>query len=339
MRLVVLTDNFGLNFSGGAIATCRIFEPIQNDFSEVIVIGKQLGEHPFRHLRFLPYENQKEAIQHIRDLEQEGNVVFYGDFYMAVYFALTNVPFYFTYHDNWPEQKAYGWKNYFWSLYYLPLYQLIFRKAAWVFTVSNFKLSFIQQYTTKVSVVRNGINSVLTKKHPLTIPVDKPAKIIMLGNIDDRKFGWALSLFKLIKKKRDKLNFSIDIYGTEQDKSLARRLAAFEFVQLKGFHSDIRFDDYHLSLCTSKIENLSIAVCEALLNYTPVISFDVGGLHEVIRHEQNGCLIKAGDINAFYETLKKVLDGKINFRFDQSHLEDFDWEVAAAAYRKLMFET
>ncbi|MFK8103376.1 MAG: glycosyltransferase family 4 protein [Saprospiraceae bacterium] len=335
--LVILTDNFGLNFSGGAIATCRIFVELETAFKEIIVVGKQLGVHPFQQLKFRRYDNRRMAIRTLRQLATP-TTIFYGDFYMSYYFILAKLPFYFTYHDNWPEQGQFGWQNALRAWYYVPLYRWIIRRAAWTITVSNFKYEFIRKISPCTSVIRNGINMRITKNAYEVYQPKMDLRILMSGNIDDRKFAWALALFQKIKKGGELSQIQFHLYGKVLDENLAQQLAAFDFVTLAGFQLDIDFSNFDLYCCTSKIENLSIAVCEALCNYTPVLSFDVGGLKEVIAAPSTGILIPPGDIEAFYQALKKISSGQLRFDFSQQDLSEYDWAFAAKAYHKILFK-
>ena len=333
-RLVILTDNFGLNYSGGAIATCRIVEQIAPNFSEIFVVGKQEGQHPIKHLVFLEYQNIWQAIRHIKSLKSS-KTIFYGDFYMAYYFILASVPFYFTYHDNWPEQAAFGWLNRLRSYWYIPLYRWIIRKAEWVLTVSEFKYQFVQQLNPNSSIIRNGVNCSIHKVRQKTHEQGQPLKLIMLGNIDDRKFGWAEMLFDYISRASKPVFCEIDIFGHPNNKELAKRLNRYSFVQVHEFSTQVDFTDYHIYLSTSKIENLSIAVCEALLNHTPVVCFDVGGLHEVILDNKTGVLIEPGNILQMYEVLEGITSGSLKFDFTEQDLTNFNWRVAAEQYLKV----
>lgn len=333
-RLVILSDNFGLNFSGGAIATCRIFEQLEKQFSEIIVIAKQVGVHPFTAITFLKYTKQGEAIRHIKRIPKD-QTIFYGDFYMAYYFILARRPFFFTYHDNWPEQGAFGWQNYWRSYYFNPIYRWIFANARMVVTVSEFKYRFVSKVTSQTCVIRNGINTAIQKPQAKVFRPGEKLQIIMLGTVDDRKFGWALPLFQQIALEKDLENIQIDIFGHNPDLKLLKQLEHFSFVQYKGFSTAIEFTGYHLMLCTSKIENLSIAVCEALLNYTPVLTFDVGGLKEVVRAQETGFLVPPGDIDGMYNYLKQIYNDTYTFDFSAQDLSEFDWIVAAQRYLEL----
>lgn len=334
-NLVILTDNFGVNYSGGAIATARIFDCIQDEFDRIFVIGKQAGVHHFRNLTFLPYTSALSAIRHIRSFDID-DTVFYGDFYMSYYYNLARVPFYFTYHDNWPEQKTFGWRNALNSLFYIPVYRWILKQAQWAITVSDYKYHFTSSLTPRTSVIRNGINCTLHKQNILPIADGESIRIVMLGNIDDRKYGWALDIFKCLDQSHLSSRIVIHIYGRILDHRLAEQLGQFAFVTLKDFTTQVDFRPYHFFFNTSKIENLSISVCEALANHTPAFCFDVGGLSEVVKHRQNGMLAKPGQSEAFAAHVQAACSGEVQFDFSRQDMAPYDWDHAAQQYKKIL---
>jgi len=335
-KLVILTDNFGLNFSGGAIATSRIFEPIQDNFSDIIVIANQVGDHPFKNITFLEYQNRKGAISHIKSFKYRNDIVFYGDFYMTYYYILAGVPYYFTYHDNWPEQKYLSLKNRIKSFFYVPLYKLVIKKSEHTATVSDFKFNFISKLNKNTSLIRNGINSDITKqKYAAYNPAEK-LKIIMLGNIENRKFRLAPKLFEILQTKGLLNQITIDIFGNVLDEKLVGKIQSYKNISLKGFKKNIDFNSYDLLLSTSRMENLSLAVVESLANHTPVVCFDVGGLKEVVTNNENGLLIPKDNVVKMCAAISGMIEEKTVFDFSKQDLSEYSWDIAAEKYKKIL---
>lgn len=328
-NIVFYGAKFGLEFSGGCIATCRIFEQIQHHFEIVIVISNELGTHHINNLKHISCASIEAAVPIIQSLEPD-NTVFYGDFYDAIAFVKAKVPFYFTYHDNWPEQRLLNAEEEGKADYFISIYKQIFEAAIEVFTVSEYKSTFIRQFTSKISLVRNGLN------HPIQIENYRAfskeqgkLKVLMTGNVDRRKYEKAIALFDELSKID--VSLEIDIYGWQHDKEISNLLGQHKFVQLKGYQPSIEFEDYHVYLSTSFIENLSISVVEALKNYLPVVCFDVGGLGEVV-NEKNGALIPAFHIGEMAKAIHDIYQGHISFEFNQTDLSDFDWKVAGERF-------
>ncbi|MGK0390939.1 MAG: glycosyltransferase involved in cell wall biosynthesis [Maribacter sp.] len=328
-RLVFYGGKFGLEFSGGCIATCRIFEEIQIHFNEIIVITHELGKHHIQNLKYKRCTSIDRAIPIIQSLD-DGNTLFYGDFYDAIAFVRAKVPFCFTYHDNWPEQSQLSLADEEKSHYFIPIYQQIFQAATKIFSVSNYKSEFIRKYTDRIVLLRNGLNHPIRKN--IYVPFKKEngaLRILMTGNIDARKYSKAILLFEELRQLDIKLE--IDIYGWQHDKGLSNSLDAFDFVHLKGYKELIFFENYDTYLSTSFIENLSISVVEALKNKMPVICFDVGGLGEVV-NDDNGKLIPAFEIDKMAVAIKNIYQENVYFQFVQDDLSDFDWKVSGRRF-------
>lgn len=334
--LVILTDRLGLNFSGGAIATCRIFELFQHEFQEIIVIAHQVGVHNFLHLRHLRYRSIFGALKHLGNLKKKPGLIFYGDFYMAYYFILAGVPFYFTYHDNWPAQKKLNTVSYVKSFFYIPVYQWIFKKATALINVSDYSYAYNAAMNKNNFLIRNGINTAIHKTRCEAIVPGQVVRIMMSGNIDERKFGLADMLFDTLQTSKKLPPLEIHIYGHPQSTGILKKLSRYNFVKLMGFSREMDFSPYQLFLSVSQMENLSIAVCEALANHTPVVAFDVGGLSEVVKNGKNGFLIEKFDICAMAVTLNKIVQGQIRFQFAKDNLLAYNWNLAANRYREIL---
>lgn len=324
-KLVILTTHFGLNYSGGSGATCEIFGRLQDHFSKIIVVCQQAGHHCFKNAEIKRYKDQTHALRIISSLNEPG-VVFYGDFYNAYWYALLRVPFFFTYHDNWPELAATSYVNKVRSWYYIPIYKWIFRKADKVFSVSQFKMDFIKKQNKNVYLIRNGFNAKNSRKGT------KTGDILMVGNIDSRKYALAIKLFGLIESQ----HATINIYGNVTDSKIAKRLKEFPFVKLHGFAENVPYQNYGLLLHTSFMENLSMVLCEALAHGLPVIAFDVGGAREIIKSHKNGILIPPYDLNAMKTALVEIMNGKLHLNNPPGSLKEFSWEYASEQYKKLM---
>ena len=77
----------------------------------------------------------------------------------------------------------------------------------------------------------------------------------------------------------------------------------------------------NLFLCTSIEESFGKTVLESLLCSTPVVSFDVPGVNEIIIHRKNGFLAKPFDVDNYLlgidYILKKEKDWKSNVMIEK----------------------
>ncbi len=156
----------------------------------------------------------------------------------------------------------------------------------------------------------------------------------MVGSIDERKYTKALELFASLPADP---GFTVDVYGHTHDEDIARTLMSYPFVELKGFHSEIPYQRYHLLLHTSLMENLSIVWCESQLYLTPVLTFDVGAATEAINAETGRC-IPPYDIEAMRQALISLTQTPMLIEDEPQHLKPYRWETATAHYRKILLE-
>lgn len=324
-QLVIVTTHFGTNFSGGSTATCRIFSEIENSFSGITVVGTQLGKHDFQNLTFIPYKNWMNAWLILKKFDKK-NTIFYGDFYNSFLLCLAKTPFYFTYHDNWPELGKIGLSNRLMSLFYTNVYKKIFKSAIHCFAVSKQKMNYIKSFTPNVSLVRNGFDIHNTSR---CSPNEKKG-ILMVGNIDERKYKMALFLFEELTDT----NISIDIYGKINDSKIHRQLSKFPFVSIKGFQKNIPYHQYKLMLHTSLMENLPIVFCEAIDSGTPILAFDVGGSREIVI-QGNGFLVPPYSIKTMKDKLFNMLNS-FPSQLNTEILADYSWSLAAKKYEKML---
>lgn len=324
--LVILTTHFGTNFSGGSSATCEIFSRIEECFQRVVVVGTELGEHPFSKLEFMKYEGVLDGVRTLKKTAQFTQPLFYGDFYNSILFILAGLPYYFTYHDNWPEIGRHGWRNRLRSFFYMPIYNLVFKNAEKCFTVSDYNAEVVKKVTPSYEVIRNGFTS-----HQAENSIKKKRSVLMVGNIDARKYKYAVSLFKSIEDA----DFSVDIYGNIKDQEISDNLKAFPFVNIMGYKENIPYSSYNLLLHTSATESLGMIFCEAVTHNVPVLAFHVGGISEVVT-EKNGILISDYNLEEMREALLRLLKEEQPFTSNKAVLEGFSWEKAAESYKKSM---
>ncbi len=321
-KLIILTTHFGDNFSGGSKATCEVFSRVEDQFDEIVVIGTKIGNHPFKSLRFVRYNSLYHAIDIIK--QENVNAICYGDFYNSYLFVLAKTPFYFTYHDNWPELGNSSLANRIRSLFYTNIYKFIFKKAISVITVSDFKFDFVKKYNLKPRLIYNGFNRVSSERD--LDYTNSRNKVLMVGNIDHRKYSLALSLFK--KLGVNKIT-QVHVYGNIVDHKIANKLAKYTYVSLKGFESDIPYKNYKFLLHTSFSESFGMVFCEAIYSGIPILTFDTGGASELISANQ-GLLIAPYNLEQMASTFQDLLNG--DFSFKESTLDQYSWDKASIHY-------
>lgn len=325
-KLVILTTSFGTNFSGGAKATCEVFSRIQNEFESITVLATEIGNHQFQKLNFIKVSNWVNTYLTVRKLKDDFTI-FYGDFYNSFLLGIARVPFMFTYHDNWPELSKLNMKSYVQNIFFSKVYNYIFTKAKTLITVSNFKKEHLEKYAKKVHLIPNGFDrSPPSSKKEGTQTL---GQVVMVGNIDERKYALAIKLFDYIQEQ-DKI--SIDIYGHTVNKGIAKKLSNYSFISLKGFVNEVPYSSYKLLLHTSFSESFGLIFCEAIYQELPVLTFNTGGALEIISPE-NGKIIEAYKLKDMYHELKNMIHSPIQAKAET--VTSFSWERTSLNYQKL----
>lgn len=81
-------------------------------------------------------------------------------------------------------------------------------------------------------------------------------------------------------------------------------------VRFLGFRSDLPrlYADFDVSVLCSLNEGLPVAVIESLASARPVVATAVGGVGDLIKHQQTGWLCPSQDVNALAEGIRYILE-------------------------------
>ena len=95
-------------------------------------------------------------------------------------------------------------------------------------------------------------------------------------------------------------------------------------IQLHGWQEQVApiMINWHAFVLSSLWEGLPCAVVEARLLTLPVISYNTGGIHDIIFHGENGLLFPQGDWHALSNGMNTLLHDKQLYRTLQNHHED-----------------
>ncbi len=327
-QLVIVTKKFGPSFTGATYATFELLRrwkeaglPVQVFYMmrDADAVAMDVPSSGFR---------TKGELTRLVSPEKEGSL-FYSDDHLSGWMADLGLNYVHTYHGNWPDARRLDWYNLLKSFYFIPLYKRGVTGAMEVVNVSRyFQERFSLPLNPRCRIIHNGIALREGSGAKGSEPGDG---IIMVGNVDRRKYRRALGILKALP------NVRVHIYGKLSEPAMVRKLNALPNVTLMGFQKEIPYGEYRLFLSASSMENLSIALCEAVLAGIPVLGYKVGGLGEVIRDGQNGKLFSLSDQRALVQEIRRVLKGGEQ-PMDQSFIDDFNWDKAAASYELLFKE-
>ena len=331
LNLVVICENFGISYSGGSLATCKLIEHMIDSFNRITILCEQHDGALSERVNIVPITHEQEVLDYLNAVTQP--TVLYGDFHKCHYIADYGLPFYFSYHDNWPdmlehvEDKEEGRDI-------IDRYRHIFKHANMIFTVSEYKRAFIEESTDRLQLIRNGITQQSSSEEHQE---RAPYRILMAGNISYRKCHHLPKILHLLSQENRSLK--IDLYGNIEDAKLYDEIMSYPIIDHKGYTQELNYGNYDLLLHTSIMENLSLSVVDAIANRTPVVAFDVGGLSEVIQDGVNGHLIPPYDSEAMAKAIINADNHSGNYRFDSDQLAEFDWSKSARKMVETIYKT
>jgi glycosyltransferase involved in cell wall biosynthesis len=200
----------------------------------------------------------------------------------------------------------------------------VVKKAKVVITVSECLAKGMRNtyrlYNASYQVIYNSVNtSIFKEKEVYPIRVEK--KLLYVAEFDNASknvTGLLEAIASLYQKRKD---FKLNIVGYGKDEALLRQLA----IDLGVLNTVVYFkgklaaqevasciQDADALLMFSNFETLSCIITEALCCGTPVISTAVGGIVEIVHHE-NGLLVPKGDQDAMQFAIEQLLDNKVAF--------------------------
>lgn len=331
MKILILTKNWGRSFTGATLATQYLVDRWVKNGIDIDVYALNVRDCVNSSQIKVYKSNSISELKKLINKKQksfESSVVGYSDDHFGYVLKELSIPYVHTYHGNWPDAKNVNFELWLKSHYFMPLYKKTIKFADIVINVSKYMETFTIKHNKKSHLIRNGIEV----KHTET-QLNIPYKYLMVGNVDKRKYDLLLEVADSLKSINACI--TIDVYGRIIDTGLERRLRAYKNIVLLGEKKEIPYRSYLGLVNTSKIENLSISVCEAIKNQVPVFCFNVGGLSEVVEDKKTGYMFDCFDTTGMALDLSKYCSNrKLSIPLDA--LCDFDWDIAGKKYLDLM---
>ncbi len=115
-----------------------------------------------------------------------------------------------------------------------------------------------------------------------------------------------------LTRKLPSCRFALVGYGPQRSalEKQAARLGLGERVHFTGLLEDVRpaLSALDLLLSTSRFEGLPLTLLEAMATSVPVVATAVGGVPELITHDQNGVLVESADATSLAEAVALLLE-------------------------------
>eukprot|EP00804_Cyclotella_cryptica_P023168 CCRYP_000371-RA/>CCRYP_000371-RA protein AED:0.05 eAED:0.05 QI:348/1/1/1/1/1/3/259/490 len=205
----------------------------------------------------------------------------------------------------------------------------------------------------RVEVWRKGIDTI--KFHPKF--KSEQMRRRMLGLNDDAKDNGELLMvyvgrlgaekrLKDIKPILEKLpNARLCIVGKgPQEDELKEYFKGTNTVftgQLTGDDLSAAFASADVFLMPSDSETLGFVVLESMASGVPVVGCRAGGIPDLIRHEDTGYLVEAGDTEGYLSCVQKLSDVKFRSEMGKrarAEAELWGWEAATSVLRNVQYE-
>lgn len=212
-------------------------------------------------------------------------------------------------------------------------------------------------YLEKITVTPFGVD--INKFRP---PVSKTKNVknrIVIGTVKrlENKYGIDILLesFSIIYfKLKDRYDLSLKIIGQGSERSnlieLSKKLNIDDVTEFKGVvpndqvPAELNSFDIYVAASRYESESFGVAIVEALACGVPVIVSNVGGLPEVVIHNETGVVVENENILEFSKALEKlVLETELRITLGKNAVnhvkENYDWNLNVSQmesiYKKL----
>lgn len=296
------------------------------------------------------------------DIVHSHSPIPYSDLPALLYSKRKKLPFILTYQFDGIETGGSFIRNAGVSIYNkLFIHRVLNSADVIIATTKSYaeKSPFLMGYMDKIVVIPNGINidDVSTplnrqeSREKLGLPTDQQI-ILFFGSLVEYKGpDVLLKAFKLVKKEFSsvKLIFAGRGHMISQLKTMTKQMDLEEDVIFTGFVEDGNKPVYYKSadiFClpsTTMAESFGIVNLEAMAAGIPIVSSNLGGIPDVVKHGENGLLAKPYDVKMVAENLIKLLkDDEMRKEMGENGLKmikNYSWDKITIETEKLYKKT
>lgn len=185
---------------------------------------------------------------------------------------------------------------------------LLYRKADKLVVLTNEYNRLYSRFLKNVITIPNPVSFNTSNKSTV---LNK--EIIAMGRLENvKRFDKLIDIFKSIESNYKDWRLVIIGSGIEE-KNLKRKIAEYNLegrVILKSFIKNVEPELIKASIyaLTSEHEGFGMVLIEAQECGLPCISFDITPSKEIISNNENGILIKQGDIEEYSKQLSALMD-------------------------------
>ncbi len=176
----------------------------------------------------------------------------------------------------------------------------------------EWKLYFDSITKSKKSIVVN--NPVILPGHIKRIPCSNPIKVLFLNRIVAEKGIIDLAEFFNKNKAWLKGSFKLIVAGAggaeKEFHEIIKENNLADIIEYKGWvvgkEKEEIIKNCDLFILTSYYEGLPMSILEAMSFGKPIIASKVGGIPQIVKQDENGWLLEAGDIKTLAEIFQQI---------------------------------
>jgi glycosyltransferase involved in cell wall biosynthesis len=198
----------------------------------------------------------------------------------------------------------------------------------------------------RIEVINNSVNTSHFSpmdKAALKRKYNIPQNTLVLGSISNgglknpwKGGSYALNVLEILKEKN--INFIFLNIGSTDETKLPFVINVPPLGEEKDIVEMLSLMD--IFIFTSIAENAPLVIIEALSCGVPIVSFDVGGVPEMVENNVNGYIVKYLDTLAMAKAIVHLANNKENLlRFSENNrtkaIKNFDESVVASKYIEL----
>jgi len=191
------------------------------------------------------------------------------------------------------------------------------RRSAFTIAISSFGRSQLCRWVgfehwDKIRIIRCGVDSSFLGQTPAPLPQAK--RFLNIGRLSEQK-GQLLLVQAASLLKQQGLAFQLDIIGDgdfrPQIEALINQHQLQSHVKLLGFQAGevVRrsLDESRVMVLPSFAEGLPVVIMESLARRRPVIATAIAGIPDLVKSNETGWLISAGDEVALADAMAQAI--------------------------------
>lgn len=225
------------------------------------------------------------------------------------------------------------------------LCDLIFKNAYCISAPSNYLLKFFKiKYSDKLKYIPNTVDIANYQFNKRDFSAPKLLWVRSFSSI----YNPMMAINVAIELKKTYPNVTLCMVGPDKEnlipkcQELAKNNAIdvlFTGKLTKEAWCDLA-KNYNIFINTTHFDNTPISVIEAMALGLPVVSTNVGGMPDLITHNQNGLLIDDNDVIAMKNSIVELCNNPelcetivVNARY---YVEQFDWEIVKKDWQEIL---